>query len=384
MRVRREIEVELHRAARAFPAVVLTGPRRAGKTTCLRHAFPHASYHLLEDPDVLARVRADPRGWLDDVRLPAILDEVQGTPDLLRYVRSRIDAAPTRRGQWLLTGSQDFALMQGVTESMAGRAAVLHLLPFSVREVGRWDLVRGAFPEAVARPRSAATWYRSYVQTYLERDVRAVTAVRDLAKFRRFLALVATRSGQLLNKTDLAAPLGVSVPTITQWLSVLETTGLLIVVPPWFESLGKRLVKSPKIYLADSGLLCHLLGFETRAALERSAFAGPVFESFVASELVKEQIHRGRPKELYGFRDQQGLEVDFVVPTRDGELELVEARYAQTVTPGDARALSALLPRIRDRRAHGVVVHRSGKTVPESTALAPSVQALTVEQRFGA
>ncbi len=236
---------------------------------------------------MVAQIRSDPRSWLDELELPVILDEIQNAPELLPYIRARIDARPRDKGKWLITGSQDFALMSGVTESMSGRAATFQLLPLSLTELGKWDLLRGGFPEVWLRPSAASTWFRSYVQTYLERDVRAVTAVRDLSTFRTFLSLLASRSGQTLNKTEIAAPLGVSVPTISHWISVLETTGLVIVVRPYFESFGKRLVKSPRIYLADTGLLCHLLGLAKLTELERSPFIGHVFESFVAQEIAK-------------------------------------------------------------------------------------------------
>jgi hypothetical protein len=285
--VRRDLERQLIRAVKSFPAVVLTGPRRAGKTYLLRRVFSKASYFLLEDPDIVARLRADPHGFLDAVKTPAILDEVQNVPEVFAFVRARIDRQPRRTGQWLLTGSQEAPLMQGATESMAGRAAVLQLLPFSTRETPKVTVLGGGYPEAVARRASARLWFSSYLQTYLERDVRAVTAVKDLATFRRFLALLTSRHGQVLNKTDLAAPLGVSVPTITQWLSVLETTAQILIVPPFYENFGKRLIKSPKVYVADSGLACHLLGIDSAAELAKSPFLGTLFEGFVAAEIVK-------------------------------------------------------------------------------------------------
>lgn len=270
--------------------------------------------------------------------------------------------------------------MQGVTESLAGRAAVLHLLPFSARESTKVTLLRGGYPEVLARPAAARLWFASYLQTYLERDVRAVTAVRDLATFRRFLALVASRHGQLLNKTAIAAPLGVSVPTVTQWLGVLETTAQVLVVPPFYENLGKRLVKSPKLYIADSGLACHLLGIDSVQQLARSPFAGALFEGLVASELAKAQAHSGRRRELYHFRDEQGLEVDFVVPARSGALSLVECKAASTVTPTDAVPMQRLAEAIRrSRRGRPSIrldlVHRAAVTPAPTRTVAPDVRA---------
>jgi predicted AAA+ superfamily ATPase len=379
--LRRHLEAPLAKAARAFPAIVLTGPRRAGKTWLLRHCFPRASYRLFEDPDVVGRFRADPQGFLDGLRLPAILDEIQNVPEVFNYVRSRIDRAPRRAGQWFLTGSQEAGLMRNVTESMAGRAAVLQLLPMSARESARVGLLRGGFPEVLARPAAAAVWFSSYLQTYLERDVRAISAVQDLATFRRFLALAASRHGQVLNKTDLAAPLGMSVPGIGKWLDILEATGQILLVPPWFENLGKRLIKSPRLYVADSGLACHLLGIGTAAELERSPFLGPLFEGLVASELVKAQANAARRREIYYFRDRRGLEVDFVVPGESGAVRLIEAKASRTVTPDMAAPMRRLAAAFGTRRAVQMqLIHRSPRAPARSRALAPGVQALTWEE----
>jgi predicted AAA+ superfamily ATPase len=372
---------QIARAVKAFPAIVLTGPRRAGKTWLLRHLFPKAEYYLLEDPDIVARLRADPQGFLDAVRTPAILDEVQNVPEVFAYVRSRIDRAPRRAGQWLLTGSQEAPLMQGVTESMAGRAAVFQLFPFSARETRKLTLLHGGYPEVVARPRDARLWFSSYLQTYLERDVRSVTAVRDLATFRRFLALLAGRHGQVLNRTELAAPLGVSVPTITQWLSVLETTAQVLVVPPFYENFGKRLIKSPKVYFADSGLACHLLGIDTAAELAKSPFQGALFEGYIAAEIIKHQVNAGARRELYFFRDEQGLEVDFLIPGRGGSLTLVECKAGRTVAPAMAAPMQRLSEAIRKKRprsgaVNAFLVHQAAKTGARTSAVAPGVRAL--------
>ncbi len=373
--VPRALLPSLQAAARGFPAVLLTGPRRAGKTTLLRRAFPDADYRLLEDPDVLSRVRQDPRGFLDELRPPAILDEIQNAPELLPYVRTRIDSRPARRGQWLLTGSQEAPLMRGVTESMAGRAAVLELLPLSVAESSRVTPFRGGYPEVVARPSGADLWFRSYVQTYLERDVRQVTAVRDLATFRRFVALLAARVGQTLNRSDLAGPLGVSVPTVGDWVSVLEITGQVMLVPPYHENFGKRLVKSPKVYFTDTGLASHLLGIRSLAEFRRSPFRGALWESFVASELAKLQVNAGQRRELHFFRDQAGLEVDFLLPAAGGRLDLVETKSGATVQADAARPLLRLAAAMGDRAGRRLVVH-GGTTSGASTRVAPSVRTL--------
>jgi hypothetical protein len=378
--VPRLLEKRIVEAARSFPAVVLTGPRRAGKTWLLKRLFPRASYFLLEDPDIVARLRSDPRGFLDGVETPAILDEVQNVPEVFAYVRTRLDRRPRRQGQWLLTGSQEAPLMREVSESMAGRAAVLQLLPLSCKETPRVTLLRGGYPEVVARPQSARLWFSSYLQTYIERDVRQVLGIKDLATFRKFVAVLASRHGQILNKTAIAAPLGVSVPTISEWLSVLEVTAQVLVVPPFYENLGKRLLKSSKVYLADSGLACHLLGIETERELRKSPFAGALFEGFVASEIVKAQVNAGRTRSIYYFRDEQGLEVDFVVPGRGGALTFVEAKLTRTVVPSMAAPMLKLAEAAR--RAHprsGVsmaLVHETSDSSAVSRTIAPDVRAL--------
>jgi hypothetical protein len=377
--VPRAIQNELLRAARSFPAAVLTGPRRAGKTALLRHAFPGAQYVLLEDPDVQARVRSDPRGFLDELRPPVLFDEIQNAPELFDYIRARIDGKPRKMGQWLFTGSQEAPLMRGVSESMAGRAAILQLLPFSLAETDRVSLLAGGYPEVLARPAGRGLWFASYIQTYLERDVRAVINVRDLAAFRRFLSLLASRHGQVLNKADLAAPLGVSIPTLGEWLHVLEITGQVMLIPPYFENFGKRLIKSPKMYLGDSGLACYLLGIASPAELERSPFLGPLFEGYIAAEILKSQINMGRRKELYHFRDQQGLKVDFLFPDNHGKLWMVECKASRTVLPAMAKSLGSLRRSMGERAPGRVtVVHRASPGAPPTRVLAPGIEALDV------
>ncbi len=376
----RMIAPQLLRASRHFSAVILTGPRRSGKTTLLRKLFPRAAYYLLEDPDVISRLRADPRAFIEEIRCPAILDEIQNVPEVLNYVRTRIDSLPSKKGQWLLTGSQEAPLMKGVTESMAGRAAIFQLLPLSLQETPKVTQLRGGFPEVLARPSSSQVWFRSYVQTYLERDVRAVISIRDLATFRRFLSLLATRCGQILNRTDLAAPLGVSVPTISEWMNILEVTSQIILVPPFYENFGKRLIKSPKLYFVDSGLACHFLGIESEKMLRQSPFLGAIFEGFIASEILKQQVNAGRPKGIYYFRDQQGLEVDFLIPAGHRELILLEAKASRTVSPQMADSLQRLAASIVNYRVRNFLVFDATREGVATSALRPGVKAVSVPE----
>lgn len=370
----RTLAKELGRAVQGFPAVILTGPRRSGKTTLLRHLFSAMHYVLLEDPDVVARVNADPRGFLDSFSCPVLLDEIQNTPTLFNYIRTAIDAHPSRCGQWILTESQEAPLMQGVSESMAGRAAIFQLLPFSVDESARVSPLLGGFPEVLSKPDVADIWFRSYVQTYLERDIRKISMIRDLSTFRRFMALLASRCGQMLNKTDLAAPLGVSVPTITQWLSILEITGQIVLIAPYYENFGKRLVKTPKIYFVDSGLLCHLLGIQNKDMLLNSPFNGAVHEGFVASEILKHRLNHGQNKGLYYFRDRQGLEVDFLLDQGNNELVLLEVKSTSTPMPRDASAMCSLMKNIHGKTLSSILVHTGQNRLADPQVLCKGVK----------
>jgi predicted AAA+ superfamily ATPase len=250
------------------------------------------------------------------------------------------------------------------------------VLPLSTRETAKVAMFRGGFPEVLARPSLRPLWFQSYLQTYLERDVRAISSIRDLSTFRRFLALLASRCGQILNKTDLAAPLGVSVHAIGEWLSILEVTGQTLLVPPFFENFGMRLIKSPRVYFVDSGLVCHLLGIESEMALRTSPFLGAIWETFVASEIVKQQLNSGRAKELYCFRDQQGLEVDFLVPRGNGRLALVECKAGRTVMPGDGGPITRLKDSAERYSAEGFIVYQPVSAREVTTALLPGVKAV--------
>ena len=337
-----------------MPVVTLTGPRQSGKTTLVRAAFPKLSYVSLEDPDVRARALDDPRGFLRAHADGMIIDEVQRVPDIPSYIQTIVDEEP-RPGRFILTGSQNLLLLDRVSQSLAGRTRILHLYPFSLSELeGRqpWDpeassappsdrsasrsltdtLFTGFYPRIHDRGLEPDQWLSDYRAAYVERDVRQILNVQDLEAFTRFLGLCAGRNGQLLNATSLGNDAGVDHTTVRRWLSVLEASFLIKLLRPHHRNFGKRLIKSPKLYFLDCGLLCSLLGITSADALSVHASRGAVFESFVLGELLKAYAHRGRRPPLFFWRDSSGHEIDFIVE-QGSRLLAIEAKSGETAPP---------------------------------------------------
>ena len=337
--IKRDLATELKRAARQFPSITLTGPRQSGKTTLCRTLFPGHAYVTLEATDVRSLARDDPRGFLSRFTEGAIIDEVQRVPDLLSYLQGVIDEEPVP-GRWILTGSQNLSLLESVSQSLAGRTAVHHLLPLSRGEVERFDrfpvtleesLLAGTYPRIFDRGLHPADWFRSYVATYLERDVRSINNVGDLTTFQRFVELCAGRTAQLVNYSSLASDCGVSQPTAKSWLTILETSFLVFRLPAFHANIRKRLVKMPKLHFYDTGLVCWLLGIRTPGQLRNHPLRGAIFETWVASEIMKHRINRGDLHRLSFYRDRNGVEVDLIIehPTHR---TLVEVKSAETVS----------------------------------------------------
>jgi predicted AAA+ superfamily ATPase len=361
--LQRTLTQTLRRRARQYPVVTLTGPRQSGKTTLVRSAFPKHAYASLEDPELRAFADSDPRGFLRQFPGPVILDEVQRVPDLFSYIQILADEE-NRPGRFILSGSQNFLLLRSISQSLAGRTAVLHLLPFSLAEllgrtpfpvekIGRElpragrkhgegvlaTLFQGFYPRIHDRDLEPEVWLADYVRTYVERDVREILNVTDLESFGRFLRLCAGRSGQLLNLSSLANDCGVTHTTARRWLSILEASFLIALLRPHHRNFGKRLIKAPKLYFLDTGLLCYLLRIRSPEELAFHASRGAIFESFVVSELTKGFVHRGLESDLYFWRDAAGHEVDLLID-RGSELVPVEVKSGETVTADFFRGLT--------------------------------------------
>jgi uncharacterized protein len=363
----RTLESRLRTLAATFPAVFLTGPRQSGKTTLARTTFPDFHYVSLEDLQNRQEVQEDPRGFLRRLegKEGAILDEVQRAPELFSYLQGFLDES--RIGSLVLTGSQHFLLSERIGQSLAGRVAILELLPLSVAELaGRPALLpedlaepaslkkdkppfsledllfRGLFPRIHDRQLDAATWLDGYLRTYIERDVRLLTNIGNLEAFSRFLALCAGRSGQLLNSSALAVEAGVSHPTARSWISVLQASYIVLLLKPHHENFNKRLVKAPKLYFLDAGLLCHVLGLRRPEDVQLHPLRGSIFETFVIAELYKLFLHNGQPAPLYFWRDSAGHEVDALLDFGTRRLP-VEIKAGQTLAGDVFRGLDYYL-----------------------------------------
>jgi len=376
----RVLQAKLFALARKFPVVTVTGPRQSGKTTLCRATFPSKAYVSLEAPDVRTYALEDPRGFLTDYREGAVLDEVQRAPQLLSYLQAEVDARPAR-GRFILTGSANLGLLASVSQSLAGRTALLNLLPLSLDEIRLFraksdDLLevlwRGSYPAVFDRKLAPQDWYASYVSTYLERDVRLILNVGDLAAFQTFLRLCAGRTAQLLNLSALGADCGVTHNTVKSWISVLEASFVAYRLAPFHSTLRKRLVKTPKLHFYDAGLVCYLLGIGNSSQLRDHPLRGAIFETWVASEILKARVHRGLPPALTYFRDRKGTEVDLILE-RDRDRVAIETKSGKTVAGdyfGSLEAFTRLLGTDRSRPSlQPVVVYGGNERQQRSGAL---------------
>lgn len=339
MWIERDLQQRIAELMRAFPAILLTGPRQTGKTSLLRHMHPDATYLSLDLPSTAFRAEHEPVSLLSDRVEPVIIDEVQYAPGVFRYLKSVIDQQRDRMGRFLMTGSQKLALLEHASESLAGRVGIVELDTLSASELirsgfsDRSDMLwRGAFPELYRNPiLRPQDFYGSYVATYLERDVRPAVRAGSLRDFERCLRSCAIHSGRLLNYASMASDLGVALTTVKEWVSILVASNQIVLLEPWFGNLQKRMVKTPKLYLRDTGLLAFLLGFDSSKALEESPFIGALWETFVVGQILRQIQLAGSSAKLFFLRDAHGTEVDLVLE-HNGRMRLMEVKWSEAFT----------------------------------------------------
>ncbi|MFN6378114.1 MAG: ATP-binding protein [Flavobacteriales bacterium] len=338
MSVLRRIYTSIEECRSRYPIIALTGPRQSGKTTFLKNQYPDYTYVSLENPDVRNFALEDPNGFLKQYDRWVILDEVQRAPELFSYLQTKVDEDQLM-GQYILSGSQNFQLIQRITQSLAGRVALFKLLPFDISELQLGSylsedyadvVVKGSYPGLYDRDIPSKVFYSNYIQTYIERDLTELVNIKDLSLFRKFIALCAGRVGQLLNLNSLALECGISQPTAKSWLSVLETSYVVHLIQPFHQNFNKRITKSPKLYFYDTGLVSFLLKIENAASLKTSSYKGNLFENFIINELVKSNFHGNRMREFYFWRDHSGHEIDVLWQSHQG-LELMEIKATETI-----------------------------------------------------
>lgn len=369
----RSIERVLKDAARQFPSLIVTGPRQSGKTTLLKHLFSKSHrYVSLDEPDIRLMAVKEPRLFLENYPPPVIIDEIQYAPNLFHFLKTAIDRDRAKKGRFLLTGSQSFPLMARVGESLAGRVAVFTLLSFSFRERLRTKaslsldnlkkmILIGGFPELVVNKNiNLKLWFTGYLQTYLERDVRQLRQIGDLTDFQRFLELLAYRNGQVLNLSVLSRDLGVAVNTIKGWISVLEACNQIILIKPFYKNKGKRIVKSPKVYLLDTGFLCYLNGIVQKEQVFKGPPAGQLFEMAVLGEIIRDFYNRGEVPRIFWWRTSYGQEVDFIVEAK-GRIIPIEVKMTSRIDKNLAAGLFSFADLFQKEMGMGILINLFGE-----------------------
>lgn len=353
MYIKRKLEEFLSKALKQFPACLITGPRQAGKSTLLRNFLKSYTYVSLDDPIIASLAKNDPNLFLSTYKAPVIIDEIQYAPELLRYLKILIDQDRHSYGQYVLTGSQVFSLMKGVSESLAGRIAIFELLPLSWEELESTipetkfnekllakHIIQGFYPEFYRNPGlDGQLWFGSYVSTYVERDVRNIKSITDLSRFQTFISLLAARAGQLLNISEVSKECGITQPTAKSWLSILESTYLIYLLKPFHNNLTKRLVKSQKLYFVDTGLLCYLTGILNEEQFLRSPNRGHIFENMVIMEYRKQYMLKNNRAQFFFFRTSSGVEVDLVI-LNGSQIDAYEIKFAKTLSKNMSLSLS--------------------------------------------
>lgn len=359
----------INEAAKYFPVITLTGPRQSGKSTLLRHIFPTLPYMSMENPDTRAEAKIDPKGFLASFPNGVIIDEIQHIPELLSYIQGIVDENPNRK--FYLTGSSQFSLLKNVTQSLAGRTAVFELLPLNLAEITGLDegdsidklLYQGFYPAVWSGKNIPRLLYPNYIKTYLERDVRDLLAIKDLDVFQRFIRLCAARIGSVFNASELSNELGVAVNTVNSWLSVLQASYLIYMLPPFFTNTRKRLTKSPKIYFTDSGLAAYLLDIDSPQTMKRDKMRGHLFENMVIMNILKDRFNQGLNGGMYFYRDSNGNEVDLLVKS-GSQYSCYEIKSSATFHPDFTKGLNSFEKNFSDLVKEKQVIY-TGSRMPD-------------------
>lgn len=376
MYIKRLITPFIKKLLAQFPAILLSGARQSGKSTLLQKNFPDYTYVTLDDLQARDMAKTDPQLFLDFYKVPVIIDEIQNAPDLLSYIKIEIDKNRKRKGQYILTGSQQFTLIADIHESLAGRLGMATLTPIAIQELSKTKTytwidysLHGLYPELITDSKlEAKLWYSAYIETLLNKDIRDNLKKEHLGTYDRFIKLLATRCSQELKYQDLAKELGVSNLTIQSWISLLERSQIIFLLQPYYKNLGKRIVKSPKLYFLDTGLVSYLSGNSNKEIIQNGPMAGALFENFVIAEVYKYFCNRGIKPPLYHFRDSQGVEVDLVIE-HEGKYLLIEVKSTMTPKKDHASGLEKVIKLLPHAKAF-VVCNTKNKTPLSSNVMA--------------
>jgi predicted AAA+ superfamily ATPase len=351
--LKRDIEKALITASKLYHVVVVTGPRQSGKTTLVKHLFKDKPYVNLEFPDVSEIIQSDPKAFFNKYKDGVIIDEIQRIPELIRYIQGIVDEKK-KKGMFILTGSNQFLLLSKITQSLAGRVAMFKLLPLSLHEMNKQItnsdtssiILNGFYPAVISEKLPPYMTYQNYYDTYIERDVREISNLKNLSDFRKFVRLCAGRTAQILNANSLSNDIGISVHTVKAWLSILEASFIIFMLPPWYDNIRKRLIKSPKIFFYDVGMVAYLLGIENISQLSRDPLRGALFENMVIMEFIKSRFNKGLDSRYHFYRDNHGNEIDLIEPSGNN-IKGVEIKSSQTFNKDFLKGLKCLYMMVR-------------------------------------